>query len=78
MARIHSNPFKFFQGETVMNKDQVKGTFKDIAGKAQEQTGKLVGNKEQQAKGLLKQAEGKAEKKVGDVKEIVKDASHQP
>jgi uncharacterized protein YjbJ (UPF0337 family) len=78
MARIHSNPFKFFQGETVMNKDQVKGTFKDIAGKTQEQTGKLVGNKEQQAKGLLKQAEGKAEKRFGDVKEIVKDAAHQP
>ena len=52
-----------------MNKDQVKGTFKDIAGKTQEQAGKLVGNKEQQAKGLLKQAEGKAEKRFGDVKE---------
>ena len=58
-----------------MNKDQVKGTVKDIAGKTQEQTGKLVGNKEQQAKGLLKQAEGKSEKKFGDAKEVVKDAA---
>ena len=41
-----------------MNKNQVEGTVKDIAGKAQEQAGKLVGSKEQQAKGLLKQAEG--------------------
>ena len=57
-----------------MNKDQVKGTFRDIAGKTQEQAGKLVGSKEQQAKGLLKQAEGKAEKKFGDVKEVVKDS----
>lgn len=57
-----------------MNKNQVKGAVKDLAGKAQEEAGKLVGNKEQQAKGLLKQAEGKAEKKFGDVKEVVKDA----
>jgi uncharacterized protein YjbJ (UPF0337 family) len=77
MTRIQSNPFNIFQGETVMNKDQVKGAFKDFAGKTQEQAGKLVGNKEQQAKGLLKQADGKAEKRLGDVKEIVKDAAHQ-
>jgi uncharacterized protein YjbJ (UPF0337 family) len=55
-----------------MNRNQVKGTVKDIAGKVQEEAGKLVGNKEQQAKGLLKQVEGKAEKRFGDVKEIVK------
>jgi len=61
-----------------MNKNQVKGTVKDIAGKVQEESGKLVGNKEQQAKGLLKQVEGKAEKKLGDVKEIVKDAARKP
>ena len=61
-----------------MNKDQVKGTVKDIAGKTQEGAGKLVGNKEQQAKGLLKQVEGKAEKKLGDVREIVKDAARKP
>jgi uncharacterized protein YjbJ (UPF0337 family) len=57
-----------------MNKDQVKGVSKDIAGKVQEEAGKLFGNKEQQFKGLLHQAEGKAEKRLGDVKELVKDA----
>lgn len=57
-----------------MNKDQVKGAIKDIAGKVQEEAGKLVGNKEQQAKGLQNQVEGKAEKRLGDVKEIVKEA----
>ncbi len=61
-----------------MNKNQVKGTVKDISGKVQEEAGKLVGNKEQQAKGLLKQVEGKAEKKLGDVKEIVKDSARKP
>ena len=55
-----------------MNKDQVKGGAKDIAGKIQEEAGKLVGSKEQQAKGLEKQVEGKIQKGVGDLKETVK------
>jgi uncharacterized protein YjbJ (UPF0337 family) len=57
-----------------MNKNQVKGAAKDIAGKVQEEAGKLVGSKEQQVKGLGKQISGKAEKAYGDAKEIVKDA----
>ena len=35
-----------------MNKDQIKGTIKDAAGKVQEQTGKLTGSTGQQLKGL--------------------------
>jgi uncharacterized protein YjbJ (UPF0337 family) len=57
-----------------MNKDQVKGVSKDIAGKVQEGAGKVVGNKSQQAKGLEKQVEGKSEKALGDAKEIIKNA----
>lgn len=57
-----------------MNKDQIKGVTKDIAGKIQEDVGKLVGSKEQQAKGLLKQVEGKSEKALGDAKEVIRDA----
>ncbi len=56
-----------------MNKNQVKGTTKDIAGKVQEQTGKLVGSKEQQVKGLSKQISGKIQKDVGDIEQSVKD-----
>ena len=56
-----------------MNKDQVKGVTKNIAGKVQEQAGKLVGSKEQQIKGLSKQISGKAQKGVGDVKQSVED-----
>jgi uncharacterized protein YjbJ (UPF0337 family) len=56
------------------NKDQVKGELKDIGGKVQEEAGKLVGSREQQAKGLQKQAEGKLQKGVGDLKEAVTDA----
>lgn len=55
-----------------MNKDQLKGEAKDLAGKIQEEAGKLVGSKEQQAKGLEKQIEGKIQKGIGDLKEAVK------
>jgi uncharacterized protein YjbJ (UPF0337 family) len=66
--------FSSSQGKAIMNKDQVTGVAKDIAGKVQESAGKLVGSKHQQAKGLEKQVEGKVEKSIGDAKEIVKDA----
>ena len=55
-----------------MNKDQVKGAAKDVAGKIQEGAGKLVGSKSQQAKGLAKQVAGKTQKSFGDGKEAVK------
>lgn len=57
-----------------MNKDQVNGAMKDLGGKIQEEAGKLVGSKEQQAKGLVNQVEGKTQEKVGDAKEVIKDA----
>ena len=56
-----------------MNKDQVKGVAKDVAGKVQEAAGKLVGSKEQQIKGLSKQIDGKVQKGVGDVKQSFED-----
>jgi uncharacterized protein YjbJ (UPF0337 family) len=61
-----------------MNKDQIKGTAKEIAGKVQEKTGQALGSTSQQAKGLAKEAEGKAQKKVGDAKETLKDAGRRP
>jgi uncharacterized protein YjbJ (UPF0337 family) len=59
--------------QSIMNKDQVKGTAKDVVGKVQEEAGKLAGNKEQQIKGLSKQISGKAQKGLGDVKQAVDD-----
>ena len=56
-----------------MNKDQVKGTVKDIAGKLQEKTGQALGSKEQQAKGIVKQVEGQGQKAKGNAKEMLKD-----
>ena len=56
-----------------MNKDQVKGSLKDAAGRAQRRLGQATGNGTQQIGGLAKQAEGKAQKAVGDVKQALKD-----
>ena len=56
-----------------MNKDQVKGAAKDVAGTLKEQAGKLVGNEKLQAKGLAQQVSGKLQKGAGDVKEVIKD-----
>ncbi len=57
-----------------MNKDQVKGTAKDVAGKIQRKAGEAVGNPEHQLKGAAKQAEGKTQKAYGDVKEDLRDS----
>jgi len=58
-----------------VNKDQVKGKAKDIAGKIQEKAGKAVGSTEQQVKGIGKQISGKVQKGVGDVEEAAKDSN---
>ncbi len=56
-----------------MNKDQVKGSIKNVVGKVQETAGKTVGSDEQRLKGIRKQVEGRAQKAVGDVKDVAKD-----
>lgn len=56
-----------------MNKDQVKGSVKDAAGKVQEGVGRAVGSREQEAKGVSKQVAGQTQKTYGDGKEAVKD-----
>jgi uncharacterized protein YjbJ (UPF0337 family) len=56
-----------------VNKNQVKGTAKDIAGKLQQQAGKLVGSSKQQTKGLAKQISGKLQKGVGDATEAIEN-----
>jgi uncharacterized protein YjbJ (UPF0337 family) len=56
-----------------MNKDQVKGVTKNVAGIVQEAAGKLVGSKEQQVKGFSKQVSGKLQRSVGDAKQFVEN-----
>lgn len=57
-----------------MNRDQVKGKAKDIAGKVQQKFGEITGSASQKVKGVGKQVEGKVQKGVGDANEALKDA----
>ncbi|MFT7774752.1 CsbD family protein [Roseateles sp.] len=57
-----------------MNSDQIKGSVKEMAGKAQRKLGEATGNTEQQLKGAATQVEGKVQKAVGDAREAFKDA----
>lgn len=58
-----------------MNKDQIKGAAKEVAGKVQRKAGELVDSPEQQAKGAAREVAGKVQKRVGDVKEDLKDSA---
>ena len=50
-----------------MNRDQVKGTAKDVLGKVQRKIGEATGDASQQIKGGAKQVEGKLQRGAGDV-----------
>ena len=57
-----------------MNRNQVKGKAKDIAGKVQQKVGEVTGSKSQQVKGVAKQVEGKVQKGLGDANEALRDS----
>jgi uncharacterized protein YjbJ (UPF0337 family) len=52
-----------------MNKDQIKGSAKEAAGKVQKNVGKAVGSTGQQIKGGVREIVGKAQKAYGDAEE---------
>ena len=54
-----------------MNRDQVKGTAKDVAGKVQQKVGALTGNRTQQVRGASKQVEGRLQKGAGDIEQAL-------
>jgi uncharacterized protein YjbJ (UPF0337 family) len=58
-----------------MNKDQVQGKVKDVAGRIERQAGEWTGDKEKQVHGAAKQVEGKVQNAWGDVKEAGKKAA---
>lgn len=58
-----------------MNTDQVKGTAKEVAGKAQQKAGEVFNSPEHQVKGAAKQVEGNVQKNYGNAKESLKDAA---
>jgi len=57
-----------------MDKDQVKGKVKDIAGRAERQAGEWTGDQKAQAEGLKKQVEGKTQEEWGNLKDAAKRA----
>ena len=56
-------------------KPAAKKAVKKAAGKVQQKTGQVIGSPEQEAKGIARQIEGATQKGVGDIKEVVKDAT---
>lgn len=58
-----------------MNRNQVKGTVKDVAGKVQRKLGEAMGSTSQQIKGAGKQIEGKLQKGAGDTEKTADNAN---
>ena len=58
-----------------MNKDEVKGKAKDIAGRVERQVGEWTGDEKAQVKGAAKQVEGKVQNAWGQAKDAVKKPS---
>ncbi len=58
-----------------MNKDQIKGRAKNLAGKTQEGAGKLTDNDSQRGKGLGKQVAGQVQESFGNAKESIRNAT---
>lgn len=61
-----------------MNKDQVKGTIDDAAGRAKRQVGEWTGDTNGQVEGGAQQLKGKVEKAWGNVKDAAQDANNAP
>jgi uncharacterized protein YjbJ (UPF0337 family) len=56
-----------------MNKDQIKGSAKEAAGKVQQKVGEVTGSTGQQIKGAAREIAGKAQKAYGDIKQEDRD-----
>lgn len=57
-----------------MNRNQVKGTIKEAAGKVQRKAGELVDSDKTRAKGLAREVEGEAQQQMGNAQERAHDA----
>lgn len=56
-----------------MDKDRVKGTIDDAAGRAKRQVGEWTGDTKTQVDGAAQQVKGKVEKAWGNVKDAARD-----
>ena len=62
--------------ETEMNKDTVKGSMKETAGKVQKEFGKAVDSPKHTIEGGAKEFEGKTQKAGGHLKDAAKSFKH--
>lgn len=58
-----------------MNKDNVKGSMDDAAGRVKRQVGEWTGDTNAQVEGTTQQVKGKVEKAWGNVKDAAHDAN---
>ncbi len=54
--------------ENQVNRDQVKGRAKEVAGKVEKTVGRAIGSPKTEIKGIEKEIEGKVQKSIGDVR----------
>jgi uncharacterized protein YjbJ (UPF0337 family) len=59
-----------------MDKDEIKGKAKDVAGRVERQAGEWTGSEEHQAKGAMKQAEGKVQNIAGKAKDAIRKSNN--
>lgn len=59
-----------------MNKDQINGAVKEVAGKVQARVSEVVGNTAQPVKRHIREAEGKVQHLFGDAKTLATTAAH--
>ncbi|MGD0941490.1 MAG: CsbD family protein [Terracidiphilus sp.] len=57
-----------------MDKDKVKGTIDDSAGRIKRQVGEWTGDTNTQVEGAAQQVKGKAEKILGNIKDAARDS----
>lgn len=58
-----------------MNKDNLKGSMDDAAGRVKRQVGEWTGDNQAQAEGAAQQVKGKVEKAWGNVKDAAHDVA---
>lgn len=59
------------------NRDEIEGTVRNVAGKAQEAFGNLTGDTKTQVEGAARQVAGRAQDAYGQARDVAQDATRQ-
>ncbi len=65
-------PDLYRERRSIMDKDRIEGSAKQIKGKVKETVGKMTGDTKTQAEGKADQLKGKAQNAVGGVKDAIR------